>query len=254
MKSDSLSDKELRIFKQQINLSSVGAAGQERIQQCRILVIGAGGKGTSALRALVASGAGNIGICDNYLVEEDTLPRQSLYGENDIGKQKAIISKQRLSELSALCKFEIHNICLSEANILPIFSMYDIIMDATDNFPAHYLINDAALILGKPFIFGLVVKNTCLLSVFNHNGGPSLRCLYPSLPRNTEKYTDSGIPAVNFLYNIAGSMMAHEVIRIVLGLDSEINGKLLQFKLADYSIFLKPIRKNPENFINPKFR
>jgi adenylyltransferase/sulfurtransferase len=129
-----------------------------------------------------------------------------------------------------------------------------VVVDATDNFPAHYLINDAALIAGKPFVFGQVIKNTCTVSVFNHTGGPSLRCLYPSVPRNGEKFMDKELSAINILYQITGTLMAHEAIKIILAMDSDLNGKLLHFRPFDYNIAFKSIQKNPENFVNPKFR
>ena len=116
MKSEGLSEKEQRTFGEQIRLSGVGQAGQLKIKKSRILVIGAGGKGTSALRCLVGAGVGMIGISDNYVVEQPALPRQLLYGEKDLGRHKAIISKQKLAELSGFTDFEIHNICLSEQN------------------------------------------------------------------------------------------------------------------------------------------
>jgi adenylyltransferase/sulfurtransferase len=248
MKSEGLSEKELRTFGEQIRLSGVGQAGQLKIRKSRILVIGAGGKGTSALRCLVCAGVGMLGISDNYVVEQTALPRQNLYGEDDLGRHKAIITKQKLTKLSGLTSFEIHNICLTDQNILPILSPYELVIDATDNFPAHYLINDAAIRCGRPVVFGSVVHNTALVTVFNHAGGPSLRCLYPAPPKNREEYNDSGITAINHLLGITGTMMANEALKIVLGTESVLNGKLLKFRMGDYTATFTPIRRNPANF------
>jgi len=248
MKSEVLSDKETRILARQIQLPGIGLAGQEKIKKARILVIGAGGKGSSALQNLVASGVGYIGICDNYLVDEASFPRQTLYGEKDLGKQKAIISKQRLSEPGRMTVFELHNICLSETNILNIVTPYDIILDATDNFPAHYLINDAAIITGKPVVFGSVVHNTSLVTVFNYPGGPSFRCLYPHITRNDGAFTSEGIPAIGFLYRITGDLMACECLNIILGFPSVLSGRLLHFNIDNYACTFRPIRRNDANF------
>jgi len=248
MKSDVLSDMEIRALSEQIQLPGIGLAGQEKIKKARVLVIGAGGKGASALQGLVVSGVGVIGISDNYMVEDNALPRQSLYGEKDLGKQKAIISKQRLAEPGRHTTFELHNICLSEANILQIVAPYDIILDTTDNFPAHYLINDAAVLSGKPLVFGSVIHNAGLVSVFNHAGGPSFRCLYPRVPGKDGSFTDEGIPSVGMPYRITGDIMACETLKIILGFPSVLSGKLMRFSISDYGIQYSPIRRNEANF------
>jgi adenylyltransferase/sulfurtransferase len=248
MKSEVLSDKEIRIMTQQMQIPSVGLSGQEKIKNARILVIGAGGKGTAALQNLVAAGVGFIGITDNYLVEEASLPRQSLYGERDLGKQKAIISRQRLSEPGHSTIFELHNICLSETNILDILANYDVLLDATDNFPAHYLINDGAIIASKPFVFGSVHQYYSLVSVFNHSGGPSFRCLYPQVTRQKKSPKDKGIPSLGLPYHFTGTMMAGEALKIIQGLPSVLNGNLLQFNLETLTATFEPITRNADNF------
>jgi len=248
MKSEVISDKEMRILARQIQMPEVGIAGQEKIKKARVLVIGAGGKGTSALQNLVSAGIGFLGISDNFLVDEASLPQQNLYGEKDLGKQKAIISKQRLAEPGRMTTFSLHNICLSDTNILKIITPYDIILDATDNFPAHYLINDAAIISGKPFVFGSVVHNSGLVSVFNYAGGPSLRCLYPHIPHNHARFTDKGLPALGLLYEITGTIMAAETLKIILGLPSILKGSLMHFEMDTYSSSFEPVIRNEDNF------
>jgi sulfur-carrier protein adenylyltransferase/sulfurtransferase len=248
MKSEILSDKEIRIMTQQIQLPEVGLSGQEKIKNSRVLVIGAGGKGTSVLQSLVAAGVGTLGITDNMLVEENILPRQSLYGEKDLGKQRAIISAQRLSESGCSSVFTLHNICLMETNILDIIAPYDMLVDATDNFPAHYLINDAAIITGKPYIYGSVYHNSGYVSIFNLPGGPSFRCLYPQWPRNKTAPKDEGIPALNLIYRITGTLMAGEALKILQGLPSALHGKLMRFHLDTYTSTFETITRNEENF------
>jgi molybdopterin/thiamine biosynthesis adenylyltransferase len=248
MKSEILSDIEIRIMSQQIQLPEVGIAGQEKIKNARVLVIGAGGKGTSVLQSLTSAGVGSLGITDNMLVEENLLPRQNLYGEKDLGKQRAIISALRLSEVGCSSVFTLHNICLMETNILDIIAPYDMLVDATDNFPAHYMIHDAAIISGKPYIYGSVNHNTGFVSAFNLPGGPSFRCLYPQRPRNKTPMKDEGIPALNLLYRITGALMACETLKIIQGMPTALKGKLLRFHLDTYTSTFETIIRNEENF------
>ncbi len=233
---------------QQIQLPDIGISGQEKIKNSRVLVIGAGGKGTSVLQSLSAAGVGTLGITDNMLVEENILPRQSLYGEKDLGKQRAIISAQRLSESGCSSAFTLHNICLMETNILDIIAPYNLLVDATDNFPAHYMINDAAIIAGKPYVYGSVNHNTGYVSAFNLPGGPSFRCLYPQRIKRKIPLKSEGIPALNLLYRITGTLMAGEVLKIIQGLPSPLMGNLLHFHLDTYISKLEPITRNEENF------
>jgi sulfur-carrier protein adenylyltransferase/sulfurtransferase len=239
MKSGILSDKEIRKFDHQIHIAGVGLAGQEKIKKARILVIGAGGKGASALQSLVAAGTGHIGICDNYLVEETAIPRQSLYGESDLGRHKAIISRQRLADLTRMTTFELHNICLTETNILPIISDYDIIVDATDNFPAHYLICDSAVKIFKPVVLGMLEQGSVLIGIFNHAGGPALRDLYPVPPQHDGIIFAQGIAYAHVMYSIAGELMAHEALKIAMGLNGIPGGKMLRFCLTDFTLSLE---------------
>jgi adenylyltransferase/sulfurtransferase len=181
-------------------------------------------------------------------VEEDILPRQNLYGEKDLGKQRAIISAQRVAESGCSSAFTLHNICLMETNILDIIAPYDLLVDATDNFPAHYMINDAAIISGKPYVYGSVSHNAGFVSSFNLAGGPSFRCLYPQRPRTKTPLKDEGIPALNLLYKITGTFMAAEALKIIQGMPSALNGKLLRFHMDTYAITFETITRNDENF------
>lgn len=244
MKSDILTAREIRKFEEQINLPGIGIQGQEKFRKARILVIGAGGKGASALQALVAAGVGYIGICDNYPVEESALPRQSLYGEIDTGKLKAIVARQHLLEKTKLTEIELHNICLSEANIRPILGDYDIVLDATDNFMAHYLISDGTVATGKPLVFGSVYRTTAQVSVFNYAGGPSLRSLFPVVPHSNGEQDNAGIMGIQLLYAFTGNLMANESLKIILGSDTVLSGRVLHFNLKDYSSSVEIVKSN----------
>jgi sulfur-carrier protein adenylyltransferase/sulfurtransferase len=248
MKSEVLSDREIRVLTEQIQLPDIGIAGQEKIKKASVLVIGAGGKGTAALQSLASAGIGMIGITDNMLVEEKTLPRQSLYGEKDLGKQRAIISANRLTERGCSSQINLHNICLLETNILEIIAPYDLLIDATDNFPAHHMINDAAVIAGKPWVYGSVHNGNALVTTFNYSGGPSFRCLYPQLTKSREPSGNDGIPAISILYGIAGSLMAAEALKIILHKPTQLNGKLLHFQFKTLNTRFTDIKRNDDNF------
>jgi molybdopterin/thiamine biosynthesis adenylyltransferase len=247
MESRSLNESELRRYSSQIKKLSRGAEDQQRIKDASILVIGAGGKGTSVLQNLATAGIGQIGIADNFPVEEKYLSKQRLYGSVDIGKEKAIISKQKLKDLNHLIDFELHNVCINSKNILDICREYKIIIDATDNFPARYLINDAAVILNKPVVFGSVFNSLGMVTVFNLNKGPTLRCLYPDPPSGDEKPEIKSIAGIGILYNIVGTIMANEALKIILQIENILSGKLLIFNISDYSISFKSIKLNPVN-------
>lgn len=250
MDSTILKPLEVRRYAPQISLPSVGLEGQEKIKKSRILVIGSGGKGTIVMQNLVSAGIGVLGISDNYLIEEDFLSRQSFFGDTDIGKQKAIASRQKLSKINQLVDIELYNICLSNSNIESICKKYDIIVDATDNFPAHYMISDSAIRLNKPLVYGCTFESQGHISVFNYNNGPSFRCLYPDPSARAEKPDLTGMTSQSVLSHFTGTFMAHEVLKIILNLDSVLSGKLLIFSLPNYKIEYKQIKKVPQNFMD----
>lgn len=246
--SSVLSEKEIRRYALQIGMPAIGQEGQEKIKKAKVLVIGAGGKGSSVLQNLATVGVGNIGICDNYPVQENELARQYLYGNSDLGKQKAIISKQKLIEINHLVDYELHNVCLNENNINLICYPYDILIDTTDNFPSRYLINDAAISLGKPLIYGEVVNGLGLASVFNYKGGPSLRCLYPEPVKKSERPGATDFSCQVAVMSIIGSIISNEILKVILAKETILSGNLLRFDGGSYSISLEKIVKNQSNF------
>lgn len=245
--SNILSPKEIRRYAIQIASRSVGIVGQEKLKQAKVLIIGAGGKGTAILQNLASSGIGTLGISDNSFVEEAELSRQFLYGNGDLGKQKAIISKQKLLEINHMVEYQLHNVCLDVKNIDRICTDYDILIDATDNFPTRYLINDAAVKLNKPMLFGLVEGAMGMVSVLNYKNGPSLRCLFPKVPEGFSHDSEDFMAQVSIL-NIVGAIIANETIKVILGIDTPLSGNLLKFYGSKYSFEFEQIQKNPENF------
>lgn len=243
-----LAPQEKRIFSRQIALPEIGEKGQETLKKAKVLVIGAGGKGTSVLQLLAKAGVGELGISDNYLIEEEELPRQMVYGCKDLGKLRAIAVKDKIVPANNYVKFNVHNICLAPENIQSIIKPYDVVVDATDNFPARYLINDAAILNKKPYIYGAIHESLGMVSVFNYQQGPSFRCLYPHTPKDKQKPGVQGVFSWGILLNVMGSLMANETIKVILGKTTSLNGNLLKFNFIDYSISYEQIVKNAENF------
>jgi sulfur-carrier protein adenylyltransferase/sulfurtransferase len=227
MESLLLSNQEMRRYNRQIMLPELGTEGQEKLKQARVLVVGAGGLGSAALQYLAGSGIGEIGIADNDLVEESNLQRQVLYGSFDLGKQKAIIAKERLETLNNLGHYTIRNLFINEQNAIHIFNDYDVIVDATDNYTARFVLNNACLELNKPLVYGAIYKFQGQVSVFNYQGGPSLSDLYPVMPdsENSPLASEQGILGV--LAGLIGTLQAAEVIKIITGAGSVLSGKLL---------------------------
>lgn len=248
MTAISLTDKDLRRYNRHLMLPEIGHEGQEKIKNAKVLVVGAGGLGCPILQYLSAAGVGTLGIMDNDVVDESNLQRQVLYGINDIGKLKAIIARQRLIEFNNLSEYSVLNIQLNKKNALGVIPGYDIVVDATDNFPSRYLINDACVILGKPMVYGSIYKFEGQVSVFNYLKGSTLRCLYPDPPELNEAPDPSEVGIIGVLPGIIGSMQANEVIKMILGKGNILSGKLWVmdiFKLRNYSV---DIKADPENF------
>ncbi len=236
MPADQLSPKEQRRYKRQIMLPEIGEEGQIKLKQSRVLVIGVGGLGTPILQYLSAGGIGHIGIVDNDQVNESNLQRQILFGVKDLGKLKSIIAKERLSKLNPDVNFEIFNFRLGKKNILEMIRDHDLIFDATDNFSTRYLINDACVAEGKPWIYGAVYRYEGQVSVFNYKNGPTFRCLYPDPPK-PGSYTEaeeSGLLGV--LPGMIGCYQANEAIKIITGFGDVLSGKLLCFNIKTNNI------------------
>ncbi|NJW54525.1 HesA/MoeB/ThiF family protein, partial [Salinimicrobium sp. CDJ15-91] len=166
-------------YDRQIKLNEVGVSGQEKLQKSSVLIIGVGGLGCPAAQYLAGAGIGKIGLMDHDRVSLTNLHRQTLYGEDNIGEFKAKVAKEKLQHLNS----EIELVAIEEAltieNAEKIFSEYDVILDGTDNFETKYLINDACVLTGKPWVYASIYKNEAQLSVFNYKEGPSYRCLFP---------------------------------------------------------------------------
>ncbi len=232
-----LSIRELRRYDQQIILDGIGEKGQEKIKLSRVLVIGAGGKGTSVLKNLITAGVGYVGISDDSLVQEDTLGRQSLFGDNDIGKQKAIVSKQYLRTRNSFTEIKVHNIRLTSENLNRIIEGYHLIVDSTNNYDSHYAISKAAIELDKPVVFSAIKNNKGIVTTLNYM---NKRSLHEALP--DERNLDLGVPDLStpvvIVNSITGGLTASEALKIILGQKSLLCEKFLVFDASNYSFSL----------------
>jgi sulfur-carrier protein adenylyltransferase/sulfurtransferase len=201
--------------------------GQEKLKAARVLVVGAGGLGCPVLQYLTAAGVGTIGIADFDVVSESNLQRQILYGTADVGQPKAEVARQRLSQLNPFVSFQVHRERLTAQNVREILAAYDLVVDGTDNFPTRYLLNDACVLTDKPLVSGAIFKFEGQVSVFNYQGGPTYRCLFPTPPSPGEVPNCSQVGVMGVLPGIIGSLQANEVIKIITQTGEVLTGKLL---------------------------
>ncbi|WP_313115347.1 molybdopterin-synthase adenylyltransferase MoeB [Aequorivita sediminis] len=239
-----LSSEETSQYSRHLSLEEVGARGQLQLKQAKVLVIGAGGLSCPVLQYLAAAGVGTIGIVDNDKVDASNLQRQILYTHEDIGKYKVEAAVSRLKKLNPFIQLHCHNTKLRNDNALTLFESYDIIVDGTDNFPTRYLINDAAVILGKTVVFGSINKFEGQVSVFHYNNGPTYRCLFPSPPSPELVPNCSEAGVLGILPGIIGCLQANEVLKIILGLGDILSGKLLTFNALTLKQEIFHFKKN----------
>ncbi|MGG9972601.1 ThiF family adenylyltransferase [Ferruginibacter sp. SUN002] len=216
-------------------LSFIGNNGQLQLQESRVLVIGAGGLGCPCLQYLAGSGIGTIGIADYDVVAVSNLHRQVLFSFDDIGKSKALTAKKKLSLYNPGIIIQAHDMIVDETNVLSLMNAYDVVVDCTDNFQVRYLINDACVVLDRPLVYGAIHQTEGHVTVFNYQQSPTLRCLFPN-ETNEGIQSCADIGAYNIVTGIIGTMMANEVVKVILGLPDVLAGKLCQFNAIENTI------------------
>lgn len=242
-----LSQQEQARYSKQIILPEIGMEGQERLKAAKVLVVGAGGLGCPILQYLTAAGIGTIGIVDGDVVSLSNLQRQVLYTENDLGEKKSIIAEKKLKQLNNNVLFNVFTEHLDVNNALDIISDYDLVIDGSDNFPTRYLINDACVILDKPFVSGAIYKFEGQLSVFNWQNGPTYRCIFPEPPADGESPNCADIGVVATLPGIIGTLQANEAIKIITQTGEVLSGKLLTMNVLDMNVHIFNCKLNPAN-------
>lgn len=239
-----MTDDELNRYSRHIRLPEIGLAGQQQLKQARVVLIGAGGLGCPVGQYLTAAGVGVLGIIDGDTVEESNLQRQILFSPEHIGRAKARVAASMLARQNPHIEVVAHPVFLDRTNALSLLADYDIVVDGSDNFATRYLVNDACVLLNKPLVFGSIYKFDGQVSVFNHQGGPTYRCLYPE-PSELEACGEVGVLGV--LPGITGCLMANEVIKLITGTGDLLSGTLLVFNALSCSFNTFSLVPDPAN-------
>lgn len=231
----------------QTTLKEFGPAAQEKVSKASVLVVGAGGLGIPVLQYLNAMGIGTLGVVEQDIVELSNLQRQVLYSENDLGRAKLKVTLEKLKAQNSNTEIKGYDTFLVRDNALKIIKDYDLVIDASDNFPTRYLINDACVILKKPFVYGALHSFEGQLSVFNYKGGPTYRCFFPEMPSEAEipDCNENGVLGV--IPGIVGNLQALEAIKIITGIGEVLSGKLLLFNGLNHSFVKVNFSPNTEN-------
>ncbi|MDN5761869.1 MAG: adenylyltransferase/sulfurtransferase MoeZ [Microlunatus sp.] len=240
-----LSPDEVRRYSRHLIIPEVGMIGQRRLKNARVLVIGAGGLGSPALLYLAAAGVGTLGIIDFDTVDESNLQRQIIHGQSDIGKSKAVSARESISEVNPLVNVVVHDVRLDNDNVLEIFAGYDLILDGTDNFATRYLVNDAAVLSHKPYVWGSIFRFEGQVSVFWADHGPQYRDLYPEPPPPgmVPSCAEGGVLGV--LCSSIGSIMVTEAIKLITGIGDPLIGRLMVYDALEMSYKTLNLRPDP---------
>ena len=236
---------EVRRYSRHLIIPDVSMAGQRRLMNAKVLCVGAGGLGSPVLMYLAAAGVGTLGIAEFDVVDESNLQRQIIHGQSDIGKSKAISAKESIQEINPYVNVIIHNLRLDVDNVMEIFSQYDLIVDGTDNFATRYLVNDACVLLKKPYVWGSIYRFDGQASVFWAEHGPCYRCLYPEPPPPgmVPSCAEGGVLGV--LCGSIGAVQTTEAIKLITGIGESLIGTLMIYDALEMSFRRIKVRKDP---------
>ncbi len=232
-------------YSRHLILPEVGLEGQKRLKAASVLCIGTGGLGSPLLLYLAAAGIGRIGIVDFDVIDTSNLQRQVIHGTSWVGKPKIESAKNRIHEINPYCQVDLYETRLSSENALEIFQPYDIVVDGTDNFPTRYLVNDACVLLNKPNVYGSIFRFEGQATVFNYEGGPNYRDLYPEPPPPgmVPSCAEGGV--LGILPGIIGVIQATETVKIIIGQGNTLSGRLLLYNALDMKFRELKLRPNP---------
>ena len=221
-----LTAAEVERYSRHLIIPEIGAIGQRRLKNAKVLVIGAGGLGSPALLYLAAAGVGTLGIIDDDDVDLSNLQRQVIHGVADVGRPKIESARDAIAALNPLVDVRLHNVRLDASNALELFAGYDLILDGADNFATRYLVNDAAAILGKPYVWGSIFRFDGQVSVFWEKHGPTYRDLYPEAPPagSVPSCGEGGV--FGMLCAAVGSLMVTEAVKLITGVGRSLLGRV----------------------------
>jgi sulfur-carrier protein adenylyltransferase/sulfurtransferase len=243
--ADSLTIDEVRRYSRHLIIPDVAMDGQKRLKNAKVLCIGAGGLGSPALMYLAAAGVGTLGIVEFDEVDESNLQRQIIHGQSDIGRSKAESARDSVREINPLITVNVHEMRLDSSNVLELFAQYDLIVDGTDNFATRYLVNDACVLLGKPYVWGSIYRFDGQAAVFWAEHGPCYRCLYPEPPPPgmVPSCAEGGVLGV--LCASIGSIQATEAIKVLTGIGEPLLGSLMVYDALEMTYRKITVRKDP---------
>lgn len=232
-------------YSRHLILPEVGLEGQKRLKAASVLCIGTGGLGAPLLLYLAAAGIGRIGIVDFDIVDTSNLQRQVIHGTSWVGKPKIESAKNRIHEINPYCQVDLYETRLSSENALDIIRPYDIVVDGTDNFPTRYLVNDACVLLNKPNVYGSIFRFEGQATVFNYEGGPNYRDLYPEPPPPgmVPSCAEGGV--LGILPGMIGIIQATETVKIIIGQGNTLSGRLLLYNALEMKFRELKLRPNP---------
>ncbi|TQN30480.1 adenylyltransferase/sulfurtransferase [Haloactinospora alba] len=244
--ADELTVDEVRRYSRHLIIPDVGMDGQKRLKNSKVLVVGAGGLGSPALLYLAAAGVGTLGIIDFDAVDESNLQRQVIHGQSDVDRSKAESARDSIREVNPNVEVVLHEENLDSENAFRILEPYDLIIDGTDNFPTRYLVNDAAVLLGKPYVWGSIYRFDGQASVFWAEHGPCYRCLYPEPPPPgmVPSCAEGGVLGV--LCASIGSIQVNEAIKVLAGFGDPLVGRLMIYDALEMNYRTVKVRKDPE--------
>jgi adenylyltransferase/sulfurtransferase len=237
---------EVRRYSRHLIIPEIGMTGQKRLKNAKVLCVGAGGLGSPALLYLAAAGVGTLGIIDFDVVDESNLQRQIIHGQSDIGRPKARSARDSIAQINPYVNVVLYEEALTTDNAMEIFSQFDLIVDGTDNFATRYLVNDACVLLGKPYVWGSIYRFDGQASVFWAEHGPCYRCLYPDPPPPgmVPSCAEGGVLGV--LCGSIGSIQVTEAIKLITGTGDSLSGRLMIYDALEMSYRTVRVRKDPE--------
>ena len=245
-----LTRDEVARYSRHLIIPDLGVDGQKRLKNAKVLVIGAGGLGSPALLYLAAAGVGTIGIVEFDEVDESNLQRQVIHGQADVGRPKADSARDSILEINPLVTVNTHKVRLDNDNAIELFSAYDLIVDGTDNFATRYLVNDAAVLAGKPYVWGSIYRFEGQASVFWEDApdglGLNYRDLYPEAPPPgmVPSCAEGGV--LGILCASIGSIVGTEAIKLITGIGETLLGRLMVYDALDMRYRTIKLRKDPE--------
>ena len=241
-----LSPEQLERYKRHLFLEEIGPEGQAKLLASRVLLIGAGGLGSPASLYLAAAGVGTLGLADFDCVDASNLQRQVLYTTADVGRPKVEVAAERLTALNPDVTIHAHETRIEAANAQDIMRDYDVVLDGTDTFPSRYLTNDVCVWLGKPLVYGSVMRFEGQVSVFDAKRGPCYRCLFPEPPPPEFAPDCATAGVLGVLPGVIGLLQATEVLKLLVGQGEPLVGRLLVYDALAMSMRQFTLRKDDE--------